>query len=106
MTQNSSLELVRQAVLSFVRAENWQESKRIVTDLQNMLLTDQADDVFAMLLGQHEDDARAMYMLEDHRQLLRRCRVEGIEAAFADHRQLLIRCRNEGTRAAFADRCR
>ena len=84
MTQNSSLELVRQAVLSFVRAETWQESKRIVTNLQNVLLTDQADDVFAMLLGQHGDDARAMYMLEDHRQLLHRCRVEGIEAAFAE----------------------
>ena len=39
MTQNSSLELVTQAVLSFIRAENWLESKHIVMSLQNMLLT-------------------------------------------------------------------
>ena len=84
MTQNSSLELVAQAVLSFVSADNWQESKHIVMGLQDVLLTDEADYVFAMLLAQHGDDANAVRLLEDHRQLLRRCRKEGIEAAFAD----------------------
>ncbi len=74
-----------EAVLAFVDAESWTESKQIVKTRRDKLLTDAADRVFATLLEQAEDDARVTRVLQEHRALLARCRREGIEAAFADH---------------------
>ena len=81
--QPPSLEQVAQAVLDFINADTWNEGKRIVEERRDLLLTDAADRVFAMLLEQYRGSPDAVKVLERHRDLLRRCRVEGIDAAFA-----------------------
>ena len=84
MSQNPSLEAIRQAIFSFVNADNWSQSKQIVEAQQDLLLVDEADVVFADLLAQYADDARVIRILSERRDLLQRCRTEGIDAAFAD----------------------
>ena len=73
-----------EAVLAFVSAESWPDSKRIVEEQRDLLLTDAADQVFALLLEVSQDKPNAIRILQKHRQLLARCRHEGIEVAFAD----------------------
>ena len=53
--QPPSLEQVAQAVLDFINADTWNEGKRIVEERRDLLLTDAADRVFAMLLEQARD---------------------------------------------------
>ena len=76
----------RKALLqAFINAPSWAESRRIVEDAPE-LLTDESDTLLGRLLTQYQGDARAMRILEEHRNLLRRCRVEGVEVAFAGRR--------------------
>ena len=84
MPQNLSLEAITQAMVSFVNAKNWDESKEIVEQNKTLLLTDEADALFADLLTEYADNPNATRRLTEHRALLQRCRTEGIEAAFAD----------------------
>ena len=76
-------ELIVRAVLSFINAKTWAESKAIVQAHHNDLLTPAAVRVFEALLMQHKGDERARRLLEDHRSLLLLCQSEGIDAAFA-----------------------
>ncbi len=78
-----SFEDIAQAVIDFLEADDWAAGKRVVEERRDLLLTDEADQVFAMLLEQARDDPQARRMLERHRDLLRRCRSEGVDAAFA-----------------------
>jgi len=71
-------------VLSFVGARTWEESKRVVQEHADALLSEQADSVLQRLLEQYAEDTNAVGPLEDHRELLARCRREGIDAAFGD----------------------
>jgi len=66
----------------FINAPSWAASRRIVEGAPE-LLSDEADALLARLLAQYHDDPRAVRILTEHRDLLRRCREEGIEAAFA-----------------------
>ena len=66
-----------------MNAKHWDESKRIVAQERHLLLTDAALVVFADLLEWYKEDADAIRDLTQHRDLLQRCRAEGIEAAFA-----------------------
>lgn len=81
---------VEKAVIAFVNARTWEESKRIVEERQNVLLsrnvllTNATEEAVANLLTQNKDDEDATAVLEEHRALLGRCRREGIDAAFAD----------------------
>jgi len=77
-------ERIVRAVLTFINAETWAESKAIVQAHQNDLLTPVAVQVFEALLMQYKDDENATRLLEDHRSLLLRCQSEGINDAFAD----------------------
>jgi hypothetical protein len=72
-----------QAVLDFLNADTWQDSKRIVEDRRDLLLTNEADQFLGQLLKQYKDDPDALKQIEQHRDLLRRCCSEGIDAAFA-----------------------
>jgi hypothetical protein len=74
---------IKQAVMDFLEADDWAAGKRVVEERRDLLLTDEADQVFADLLEQARDDPQARRMLERHRDLLRRCRSEGVDAAFA-----------------------
>ncbi|MGB0387753.1 MAG: hypothetical protein ACPGWR_23290, partial [Ardenticatenaceae bacterium] len=81
------VEAVLEAVDAFIKAERWSESQEIVKHQRHLLLTDEADLVLANLLEQHADDPEMSKMLNEHRALLKRCRQEGIESAFADQTQ-------------------
>ncbi len=68
---------------AFINAPSWAESRRIVEGAPE-LLTDEADALLARTLEQYRQDPRAVQVLTDHRQLLRRCREVGAEAAFGE----------------------
>jgi CHAT domain-containing protein/predicted LPLAT superfamily acyltransferase len=74
--------VMMKAIDAFVNAETWAESKQVV-EANPELLSDEADALLAQLIEAQEDE-RAVHILEEHRQLLARCRVEGIDAAFGD----------------------
>ena len=70
---------------AFINADTWAESRRILDDHPE-LLSDEADALLAHLVeaARAQGDERARRVLEQHRDLLRRCREVGVEAAFAD----------------------
>jgi len=76
-----------ETLLTLLDAESWAESKRIVENHRDLLLTDTADATLAYWLGEYRkgNNENAIRTLEVHRKLLIRCRREGIDAAFADH---------------------
>jgi len=80
-------ERIVSAVLSFINAKTWAESKAIVQAHQDDLLTPEVFQVFEALLMQHKDDEKAKGLLEDLLSLLLRCQSKGIDGAFADRLQ-------------------
>ena len=82
-----NLDEVTEAVVTFVFAESWEESKRIVEERQDLLLTDAADEELAALITSNKDNEDTVNALKEHRTLLARCRQEGIDAAFAEDLQ-------------------
>src|SRR5262249_12308699 len=75
-------ERVIEAVLAFVNAQSWVESKEIVEARRDELLTEAANQVFAALLAQYSSDESAIHFLEERRALLTHCRQEGDDDAF------------------------
>src|SRR5215217_341006 len=75
---------IAEAVLAFVNAQTWAQSKQIVEDHRDLLLTDAADAILVGLLEQYSDNENAVRELEEHRALLLHCRRDGIDAAFAE----------------------
>jgi 2-oxo-4-hydroxy-4-carboxy--5-ureidoimidazoline (OHCU) decarboxylase len=67
----------------FINAPSWDQSRRVL-EQHPELLTPEADALLGRVLEHYRDDPRAVRMLTEHRDLLRRCRAEGVEAAFAD----------------------
>jgi tetratricopeptide (TPR) repeat protein len=67
----------------FLAADTWDESQRIVA-AHPALLSDAADERFALALAEYADDPDAVAMLNTHRALLRRCREAGVARAFAE----------------------
>ncbi|MDP9350195.1 MAG: CHAT domain-containing protein [Chloroflexota bacterium] len=80
----SSSRRMLEAVVAFLNADTWVESKRIVEAHRELLLTDDVDAALRYLMYQHSEDADAMRILQQHQQLLTRCRKEGIDAAFSE----------------------
>ena len=66
-------------------AQTWDQKKRIVEAQHGILLTEAADQALASLLEHSRGDADATRLLEEHRDLLARCRRDGIETAFAGY---------------------
>ena len=68
----------------FIQARTWADSRRIL-EQHPELLSDESDNLLARLIAaareQGEEDGERL--LAEHRDLLRRCRVVGIERAFA-----------------------
>ncbi len=73
-----------EAVQAFITSSNIEESKRILTNYQDLLLTDTADRIFVELLEYNEGNSTATYLLIQDRTLLHRCREVGIEQAFSE----------------------
>src|SRR5690606_17416074 len=67
----------------FLAAETWDESQRIV-EAHPELLSDAADERFALALEEYAGNPDAVQMLATHRALLHRCREVGIARAFAE----------------------
>ena len=78
-----------QAILAFVRARTWSESRRVVEERPE-LLSDAADALLGLLIAAQEDADVRRY-LEEHRALLRRCREVGVERAFREKMEALAR---------------
>jgi CHAT domain-containing protein/tetratricopeptide (TPR) repeat protein len=72
---------VVQAIDDLIQAGSWSNAKRVVVQYPE-LLSNEADDLMGML-GMKELDPRHQELLQRFRELLQRCRVEGVEAAFA-----------------------
>lgn len=73
-----------QALDQFIRAESWLASRRVVQE-HAALLEPEADTLLAQLIAQAQSqgDANGERVLSEHRELLRACREEGVDAAFA-----------------------
>jgi CHAT domain-containing protein/tetratricopeptide (TPR) repeat protein len=69
---------------AFIQADTWPASRQVV-EAHPELLSDETDALLGQLIGgaQDQGDENAVRVLGEHRALLRRCREEGIEAAFA-----------------------
>ncbi len=92
---NPPIEALLQAVLTaleaFVAADSWAEARRVLEAHPRELLTDVADDVLVTMMARY-DDAEVVRMLAQHRQVLMRCRVVGIDVAFAELAVVDIPC--------------
>ena len=80
---------VLDAVADFVNIRPWVASKLVLKQRQDLLLTDTADEVLSTLVVQRykNGEAENARVLEEHRQLLARCREKGIDAAFTERSQ-------------------
>jgi len=92
---NRAVEAMLQTVLialeAFVAADSWVEARRVLEAHPRELLTDVADDVLVTMMARY-DDAEVVRMLAQHRQVLMRCRVVGIDVAFAELAAVDIPC--------------
>jgi hypothetical protein len=83
----NSLDLVQlfDVIQSFVQADTWAASQRIV-EAHPELLSDEADQLLSQLvaIAGQQGDAQAEGAFTEHRQLLAQCRQVGVEAAFAE----------------------
>ncbi len=79
----AKMQAVLDALEDFVAAESWADAKRVVETHREELLTDAADDVLVTLMARYKD-ADVVRVLFQHRQVLMRCRIAGIDVAFAE----------------------
>lgn len=87
----AKLQAVLDALEAFVAADSWVEARRVLEAHPRELLTDVADDVLVTLMARYKD-AEVVRMLGQHRQVLMRCRVVGIDVAFAELSSVDIPC--------------
>jgi tetratricopeptide (TPR) repeat protein len=78
---------IAEAVVAFVNALTWDETKRLVEERRDLLLTDTAERFLTNLVAQYQGVESATHTIEEHRALLARCRQQGIDAAFARYLQ-------------------
>jgi hypothetical protein len=70
------------AVVEFVGAETWAESRAILDDHPDLLLSDEVDGVFAALIEANRANSAAVEIIEQCRDLLAACRRDGVDRAF------------------------
>lgn len=75
-----------QAVQKFINSRSWVEAKQLVEDNRRLLLTNEADAILADLEKKYSASmwGTEVPIIQEHRELLARCRKESIEAAFAE----------------------
>jgi tetratricopeptide (TPR) repeat protein len=78
-----SQEQIAMAVEAFIHAQMWNDCKSIFEAYYDLLWTNDADIVLANLLEQKKNDENANYLLEERRELLARCRRDGIGGIIA-----------------------
>ncbi len=83
VTGQRAEENLLKAIQMLLMAQTSAERKRIVKEHRYLLLSDEALQIFAISIWQAKDNPHATRTFEGHRDLLLRCRREGIDAAFA-----------------------
>jgi tetratricopeptide (TPR) repeat protein len=80
--QDSILDVIQE----FVDAESWEESYAYLEQHTDILLTLDAETQLSHLIQQqqHKGEMISVFLLERHRNLLRRCREIGVDLAFAE----------------------
>src|SRR6266700_2833271 len=78
-----------QMISAFIEVETWPESKRLIEQCPE-LLSDEADVLLEHLIAvaHEQSNPDGEHIFGEYRELLRRCRLEGVEAAFASLIQL------------------
>ncbi|MBN1120310.1 MAG: hypothetical protein JXJ17_04475 [Anaerolineae bacterium] len=78
-------ESLMQTITGFVNTEDWPAAREYL-DTHPELLAEEADVLFTATIQQAESSGEDQIarLLTNHRDLLRACRAEGVEAAFAD----------------------
>lgn len=79
LTEEKVAEIV-EAVKSFVNAENWDATQRVVEAQQEILFRPETELVFEQ--AKESGEQRMVEMLEMHLAVLRACKADGIEATF------------------------
>ncbi len=69
-------------VWDLINADSWSDSQEIVEREHERLLSEEADLVLNNLLEKYQDDEHMTIVLEDHQDLLKACKAEGIDNAF------------------------
>ena len=72
------------AVQTFIQTANLDEARLVVEEKQDFLLLEAVEYAFRELLEYNQGNGTATYLLLMHRDLLRRCRALGIDAAFRE----------------------
>jgi CHAT domain-containing protein len=75
-------EELQSVLLTLIEAGSWSKAKRVIEQHQE-LLSDDADVLLEHLID-HQTSAQAKDTLIEFRELLQRCRAEGVEAVFAE----------------------
>ncbi len=79
---NKQSQALTELVLQFINADSWRKAQKIVTD-NPQLLSNTVESIFDALIVDVEDK-NARFVLQEYRQLLSQCRINGIEATFAN----------------------
>lgn len=74
------------AVQKFINSRSWKDAKKIMEDNRRLLLTKEADDILDEMENKYAKSlwGTELPIIQEHRELLARCRKESIEAAFAE----------------------
>jgi hypothetical protein len=83
LTDDGAIRRLMEIIAAFTAAPNWAESRQLL-DAHPELLTPQADKVFDAMIefGSGENQGQIIEQLATHRDLLRLCRMIGVEEAF------------------------
>jgi hypothetical protein len=83
LTDDGAIRRLMEIIAAFTAAPNWAESRRML-EAHPELLSPQADKVFDAMIefGSGESQAHIIEQLTTHRDLLRLCRMIGVEEAF------------------------
>ena len=73
------------AVQQFINSRSWKEAKKFVEDNRRLLLTNEADAILEEMEKKYSSSlwGTEVPIIQEHRELLARCRKESIEVAFA-----------------------
>ncbi|MBN1311779.1 MAG: tetratricopeptide repeat protein [Anaerolineae bacterium] len=83
LTEDGAIQQLMETIAAFTAASNWDESRRLL-DEHPELLSPQADKLFDAMIqyGSGEKQAQIIEQLTTHRDLLRLCRIIGVDDAF------------------------
>lgn len=70
------------AIRAYLTAEDWDKARAVIEQRERVLLSPEADIMFAEIVSLNRLNPKAEQMLRTHHQVLRWCHEEGIEAAF------------------------